>query len=315
MNGAVKEKKMNNSSKLFEHSENAWMAPLVTLYALIFLISIIMNSLVVATFYRYECLHSIHDRLIFALSAVNLILLMGMPFYLMYSINYLSVLKNQYSCLLNYVLLHGGIGCSMFLQLGLALDRYMCIVWPWKHSKIRKRYVVAYVFLSYIFGFGMNLMPALGWNSWEEYQMCVWESFPSGYKLFVKITMTSILALNLGFHLYVLHVANQHARKIRHLIKRVRQEHCKNRGCEHTAVTTVVLLAVISTVCWLPYWIGSALLPTNKITSIVILQILYAVIILNSVTSPLLFVLRNRHFRDAMSKLVVLVPGTHRCGN
>lgn len=307
---------MNDSSQDREFSKEAWTIPLVTMYGLIFLTSIIMNSFVVATFCKFECLHSIHDRLIFALSAVNMILLLGMPFYLMYSVGYVFVRHNQYFCLLNYVLLHGGIGCSVFLQLGLALDRYMCIVWPWKHSKIRKRYVALYVVMSYVFGFGINLMPALGWNSWSEYRKCVWESFPQGHKLFVKATMIGILLLNLTFHLYVLRVANQHSRKIRRLIQRVRREHCgKRRGCEHTAVTTVVLLSVISTFSWLPYWIGTFLLPPNTLATIVTLQILYAVIILNSVTSPLLFVMRNRHFRDALCKLLLFVPKAHRCSS
>ncbi|XP_061198034.1 adenosine receptor A2b-like [Saccostrea echinata] len=305
---------MNNSSIFAELSTEAWITPVLIVYGLIFLTSIIMNSLVVGTFCRYECLHSIHDRLIFALSSVNMILLIGMPFYLMYSIGYSFVLKSQYFCLLNYVILHGGIGCSVFLQLGLALDRYMCIVWPWKHSKIRKRYVILYVLISYIFGFGVNLLPAWGWNSWSEYNKCVWQSFPWEYQYFVRITMMAILVINLGIHLYVLHVANRHSRKIRRLIKRIRREHSRTGGCEHTAVTTVVLLAVISSLCWFPYWIAALILPQDTLTTIFILQILYAIIILNSVTSPLLFVMRNRHFRDAMCKLLTLNPKLHHCG-
>ncbi|XP_048751872.2 opsin-1-like [Ostrea edulis] len=306
---------MNNSSTTVEFANQIWMTSLLVIYGLICLTSVVMNSLVVGTFCRYECLNSIHDRLIFALSAVNMILLLGVPFYLMYSIGYSSVLRNRYFCLLNYVILHGGIGCSVFLQLGLALDRYLCIVWPWKHAKIRKRYVILYVLFSYIFGFGVNLLPALGWNSWAHYRECVWKSFPWGYRFFLRITMISILILNLGIHLYVLHVANQHARKIRRLIKRVRREHSRSSGCEHTAVTTVVLLAVISSICWWPYLIASFVLPPDKMTTLVILQILYAIIILNSVTSPLLFVMRNRHFRNAMCRLLILDPKSHHCGH
>lgn len=85
---------MNVSSQDGGFSKEAWTIPLVTMYGLIFLTSIIMNSLVVATFCKFECLHSIHDRLIFALSAVNMILLLGMPFYLMYSVGYVFVRQN-----------------------------------------------------------------------------------------------------------------------------------------------------------------------------------------------------------------------------
>lgn len=168
----------------------------------------------------------------------------------------------------------------------------------------------------YVFGFGINLMLVLGWNSWFEYCKCVWESFFQGYKFFVKVIMIGILLFNFIFYLYVFCVVNQYFRKICWLIQWVCCEYCGKRwGCEYIVVIIVVFFLVILIFFWLFYWIGMFFLLLNILVIIVIFQILYVVIILNLVISFLLFVMWNWYFRDVLCKLLLFVFKVYCCSS
>ncbi|OWF39501.1 Alpha-1A adrenergic receptor [Mizuhopecten yessoensis] len=289
-------------------------------FCIIFVVSLICNILVIVTFGSHRCLRTIHDKLIICLAVINLFISMGVPFYMIYSaaLDYIS--NRKWMCLVVFSFPYGGITASLFVHLGLAVDRYVCIVSPARHMKIKSNHVIIWCLISITFGLSLSMLPAVGWNNWDSYERCVIEVFPSTFSLMLKCIALVILTTNGVIHVLLLNIAHKHSKNIIGVIRHIQSLHTSGKTSVHvktfssTAVVTVFILCGVSTLCWLPVLVmtGFYHLPNmDPLQKIMLSQILFMPILLNTCLSPVIYVTRNKHFQNALK--AVLLRRKHEC--
>ncbi|XP_069142344.1 cannabinoid receptor 1-like [Argopecten irradians] len=289
-------------------------------FCIIFIVSLICNILVIVTFVSHRCLRTVHDKLIICLAAINLFTSTGVPFYMIYSaaLDYIS--DRKWMCLVVFSFPYGGITSSLFVHLGLAVDRYICIVNPFVHRKIRSHHVTIWCLISISFGLSISILPAVGWNHWDQYQRCVIEVFPSSFSLMLKGIALVILTANGVIHILLLSIAHKHSKRIIGEIRHIQRLHTSDKKSMHvkmfssTAVVTVFILCGVSTLCWLPILVmtGFYHLPNmDPLQKIMLSQILFMPILLNTCLSPIIYVTRNKHFQNALK--AVILRRKHAC--
>ncbi|XP_060064648.1 B2 bradykinin receptor-like [Ylistrum balloti] len=288
-------------------------------FCIIFIASLVCNILVITTFGLHRCLRSIHDKLIICLAAINLFISMGVPFYMFYSVALDYISDRKWMCLVVFSFSYGGIISSLFIHLGLAVDRYICIVSPTIHRKIKSYHVIIWCLISIFFGLSITLLPVLGWNNWDMYDRCVIEVFPSSFSLMLKCIALLILTTNGVIHIILLSIAHKHSKKIIGVIRHIQSLHTSDKNFtvktfSSTAVVTVFILCGVSTLCWLPVLVmtGFYHLPNmDPLQKIMLSQILFMPILLNTCLSPIIYVTRNKHFQNALKS--VLLRRQHVC--
>lgn len=293
---------------------------IILIYTAVTIFSLTGNLVVILTFFKFKCLRSIHDKLIINLAFLNLFTTIGVPFYISYTIFPGYVLKGKTLCLLNFAFTFGGITVSVFIHFGLAMERYFCIVNPEVHRKLRNRHVLAWSIVSFFCGMQYSLLPIMGWNDWDKYHVCVVDVFPYEFSLIEQCIVIAILLANGILHIYILRVAISHSKRIDKLVLSVRYVHVRNHPLyrhgrkENKAVTTVMILAGLSTVSWIPHIVLTAFhksLNMDLILQFVVVQLAYIPVIGNTCASPFIFGCRNRHFRNSIKCLITRQK--HQC--
>lgn len=297
-------------------AHGAWKNEVIAVsmfFCIIFIASLISNILVIVTFASYRCLRTIHDKLVICLAAINIFVSMGVPFYMVYSAALDFISNKKWMCLVVFSFSYGGITSSLIIHLGLAVDRYVCIVNPAIHRKIQTYHVIILCFISVTVGITLSMLPAVGWNNWDKYRKCVIEVFPDEFSLMLKGIALVILTSNGIIHLFLLNIAYKHSKKILGVIRHIQNLHSTHsannvKSLGSSAVVTVFILCGVSTLCWLPLLVMTAFyrLPNmDPLQKIMLSQTLFMPILLNTCLSPIIYVTRNQHFQNALKSLLL----------
>lgn len=299
------------------HTLDGKRTVILVILVLVMFFPLVTNGIVLTTYARFGCLRRTHDKLIINLAVLNIIIVLSVPFYASSLILPEYVLTKKHLCLLNFTVFRSGILASLFVLLGLALERLICIVNPWKYRKVNSCHVIAWNVCSFLFGYIYFLLPFFGWNNWDKYGVCTIHVFTDSFRIGAEVLVLCLLVANSCIHLYLFYIARGQSKRIDSLIKSVQLQHTGNgkRGYrKRKAFVTVFMLAFMSTLCWLPHLFVVCFVIYFKMGFIfkqVLTEISYVPVLLNSGFSPVIFGYRNRHFRSAIKSLLWRVK--HEC--
>ena len=268
--------------------------------------SFILNSIVIRTFRMNMCLRKLHDVLILHFAVFNIITSLGSPVYMLFFTSSHVMFQQKYVCLLGFLPVNVGTSVSVIILLALAFERFFVIKYPFTHRKV-KPYQANICVISMTFVIVCFLMlPVFGWNKWESKQICVVDAFPSEFLYIGTVGGLLLMLTNLYLHIFVLktsfalsHCITEWQDTKDSKYMSIRKSFVRNAR----ALKTVFFLAVISTVCWLPYNLFTfcfLLLKFSPNDWPYLWQCLILLWLLNASTMPIVFGMRNRHFRSAL---------------
>lgn len=270
--------------------------------------SCISNFIIVFVFMRYKCLRTKHDMLVINLAFTNLLITVGISFYSTYTLHPGDILHMKLVCLNLFILILGGILASLLVLLYLSLERYLCIVHPHFHKRIKVRHVVACNIFAYGLGIAFTAIPFLLKNNWDRHELCVADVFPFEFSIAEQVIGILIIAAIIVMNIIVYRTALTQASKINTLLKNVQNRHNTKSKFRQKgkAFVTVFLLSGISAICWIPLLVVFGLESDPDLHQDlrwIFTQLLYIPISLNSSVTAVIIGYRNRHFRDAIQSL------------
>ena len=270
--------------------------------------SCVSNLVMIIVFIKFKCLRTKHDMLVINLAFTNLFITFGISCYLTYTLNPGHLLHIKLICLLIFICIFGGILSSLLVLLYLALERYICIIHPVFHSRIKLCHVALFSLLAHSIGIIYAVIPFVLKNNWKEYLVCVANVYPFEFSvaehIFGVIIMVAIIIINA----IVFKTALSHASKINTLLRNVQNKHKSKRKFRQKgkAFVTVFLISGVSVVCWIPLLIVFRLESNpnlNENLRWIFTQILYIPVSLNSSVTAIIIGYRNRHFKDAIKSM------------
>lgn len=309
----------SNLTKFQNESKLNTMIIYETVIASVLTISVIASWIsnlgIIVVFVKYKCLRTKHDMLVINLAFTNLIITVGISFYSTYTLHPGDIFHTKIVCMALFICIFGGILTSLFVLLFLALERYLCILHPEIHIKIKRRHVIICSILAYIIGITYTMMPFIFKNHWDRYHLCVVNVFPFEFSIAEQVCGSVIITIILIINVIVLKVALSHASKINRLLKNVQNKHRKkHRRQKGKAFVTVFLLSGISVICWIPVLVVFAIESDPDLDGSyrwIFTQLLYVPLSLNTSVTAIIIGHRNRHFRDAITSMVC--RRQHKC--
>lgn len=288
---------------------------IATILAISTAFSLILNLILILVFVRYSCLRTKHDVIAINLAITNFIISFGISFYSTYSLNPGDIHHVKFVCLSFFIFIFGGILASLFILLFLALERYLCIVYPAIHRQIGIRHIYMCSFIAYLFGALYIAIPFHFKNKWERYHLCVADVYPLEFSITEQILGILIILVIFLINSIVFKTAMSHAARINALLRNVQNIHSRKRKRQKgKAFVTVFLLSGISALCWVPLLVvfGFESDPTlTEKTRWLLTQLLYVPVSFNSSITAFIIGYRNKHFRDAISS--TLCKRKHEC--
>lgn len=271
-------------------------------------LSCISNLVIIIVFIKYKCLRTKHDMLVINLAFTNLIITIGISFYSTYTLNPGDILHMKLVCLNLFVFIFGGILTSLLVLLYLSLERYLCIVHPNIHNRLKVRHVVFCSSLAYAVGLVYTIIPFVLKNNWNKYHICVADVFPFEFSIAEQIFGILIIIAIVLINIIVFKTALSQASKINTLLKHVQNKHKNNHKLRQKgkAFVTVFLLSAVSIACWIPLLVVFGLESNpdlNEHLRWIFTQLLYIPVSLNSSVTAIIIGHRNRHFKDAIKSM------------
>lgn len=270
--------------------------------------SLICNMVLILVFVRYSCLRTKHDVIVINLSITNFIISIGISFYSTYTLHPGDIYHVKFVCLTFFICIFGGILASLFILLFLALERYLCIVYPAIHRQIGIRHIYMCSFIAYVFGALYIAIPFHFGNKWERYHLCVADVYPLEFSITEQILGIVIILAIFLINSLVFKTAMTHAARINALLRNVQKIHRRQRKRQRgKAFVTVFLLSGISALCWIPLLVVFGYESDPSLTEDVrwlLTQLLYVPVSINSSITAFIIGYRNKHFRDAITSSV-----------
>jgi hypothetical protein len=104
-------------------------------------------------------------------------------------------------CLLIFICIFGGILSSLLVLLYLALERYICIIHPLFHSRIKLCHVALFSLLAHSIGIIYAVIPFVLKNNWKEYLVCVANVYPLIMAVTEEFRETGMYRIWVNIHL------------------------------------------------------------------------------------------------------------------
>lgn len=280
----------------------------------IFLLSLVSNSSVITAFCRFRCLSTIHDKLILNLCILNTIILTGVPILIVKLRIYDWLEATKFMCFFHVTSIYGGLLTSLLIQCGLGIERYVCIK-SQRSYNAHEKYFWIFIVFSYVFGFGFISIPAFGWNNWEKEKYCTYFTFPVIFRRLLFGTPAVILVINLSVHLLLYRISRGQIRRISVMTGGTAQKLSEQtRKANYNAVTTTLLLSIVSAVLWTPYCTIVPLAQYLKVSGgnlTFLFRFSFSLVTFSSLSSPFIYCMRNRHFKNII--LFMLTLKKDRC--
>ena len=298
------------------HSVSITRTVIVSILTCLTMLPTACNGVVLFTYFKFRCLRTLHDRLLIHLAILNIAVLFGVPFYASSILLPEQVLTSKLLCLLNFSIIRGGMLAATFIYLGLAIERLLCIIYPRKHSRLHSYHVEIWCAISFICGYVYYLLPVFGWNNWDTHKICSRHVVPHLFHSLSEVIIFIPLIANLVINIFIVRAARRQSKKIKLLVRNVRDRHHKKhfRKC-YKAYITVFVTSVLTTLCWTPqlivYILFHRLDSMDITTKRSLVEASFVPVIINSGLSPLIFGMRHKHFKCAMRS--IFTKHRHHC--
>ncbi|XP_038045878.1 5-hydroxytryptamine receptor 1A-like [Patiria miniata] len=247
-----------------------------------------------------------------------------------------SLKSDFYFCLVITSLMMVSCSISMLHVLGIALDRFLAVMYPLLyHSLMTERRTAIMVALTWCLAIGLGLTPYLGWRKpARKLEFCnIDQVLPFGYVLFTFILAFAVPLLTMAvMYTQITLAARRHVRRIAAL-PAVTVSRCvaastseRGPGSDRTsdrlqkifsvgdmkAITTTSIVVGVFVLCWLPPYILNFVLqyrndnrPTGSelIRAPLVEAALNTLGFGNSAANPIIYAYRYREFRRGIRKM------------
>ena len=273
-------------------------------------ISVLGNSLVLYTIYKYNNLKTITNYLIASLAAADLMVgMIGIPIVI---VNNLGIPKHFYGCLFTNCVIIIFTQISVFSLVGIAVERFIAVKYAILHRHhVTTRVVLLLVLICWVSGTIVGSVPMFGWHSAPlDLEFC---------SFILVIDMKYMVYFNFfGFILVPLVIIFATYIKLFQFIwsrsRKVRESNAlpddnvkivKLRK-ESRAAKKIFLVIVLFTLCWLPiHIINTIMLLTGKF-NIHAMTIGVYLSHINSMINPFFYANANPRFKEAFKRTLRL---------
>ena len=284
--------------------------------------AVIGNTLILASFYRFTCLHTKTNAFVLNLAIADIFLaVFAMPFTLVSSIKYEWIFGNamcQILGVLNSVFCEASIMTLTFVS----LERFIAIVYPLKYETLitpkRVKFVIAFIWLQAVLCASSTFIFAkFTFLKFESICTVDWGRNIAYTLVFVIVFLYVPFLVTAVLYCVILQTALKQRRRIevikvgeittagsqRSAINGLNS--AKKTTKEHKATFMIAIVVGTFVICWFPHSIGVFCLLDPKCNfsdSFYVLTTWLAM--LNSAMNSLIYGLMNRSFRRAFKSLL-----------
>ncbi|XP_023213841.1 octopamine receptor-like [Centruroides sculpturatus] len=170
----------------YEAKPDVTTAVIVIVDAILAVGAIFGNLVVMTAVYKYRQLRTVTNVFVVSLAAADLLVGLNVPYYVLFYFN-TPLSCNKYGCLLRYCSTIYASGCSMLSLVGVAVDRYVAIIYALSYPRIMTfRYATLYIVIVWLYMGVISSMPLFG----------IGETFKPGNECDLYYTHTSTYALS-----------------------------------------------------------------------------------------------------------------------
>ncbi|XP_031347147.1 histamine H2 receptor [Photinus pyralis] len=239
------------------------------------------------------------NQFILSLALSDIMVAISLPYHFVFFMEG-GLHANSVFCVLRIVLTILGCASSIGNLIGIALDRYVAIVYPLHYGRfMTKKVAVAIIITGWAVSIVISLLPSF-WNQWNETDRCVSinKVLPNEYINFVLIPMFLMVLIGM-FVVYtrIWKEATGHARRLRNSTS---YQYGKMWN-DSKSVQVVLLIIGCFSVCWLPFFISILIM---KLESRLIYEITLRLAIANSGINPIIYAWKNSNFRQIFACLL-----------
>ena len=270
---------------------------------IIFLPTVIGNSLILMSLYRFRDLRSPMGILIGNLAVSDFLVgLILMPLEVL-SI-FLRVFNKKYPCLITIGISVTLTMSSVLNMLAIAVERFMSVAHPLKHRSPKTKTVVKLCIpLLWCSVLVIGFLPLMGFNKKKYRDRCSYnEIFLDGYTIFITSFYAVCIFANIGFFASVVNIALRKLRKVRDSGTIQSHTHV-SRNLAKTYMMMMVCAAFI--ICWGPFTVLTVIGLFYQWTSYHnALKWAFFLGFLNSGINWMIYGFRNPKFRKAIKAVV-----------
>lgn len=228
----------------------------MTLQQLVFVISLLGNSLVVYIFVKKLKLKNNTNKFIVSLAIADMLCGTASGMQIFYF--FIPEMSNDmFLCFLRYQLIVFTTLVSQMTVTFTTFDRYIAICHPHKYmSVMTTKTTLVLCATTWIVPFIFSILPFVGWHVWQEGIPCLYLIlFPRGYYLIPAMTIYLLSFASFVMYISILKVAWRYYSRVKPVESLNRNEATKNKTMERDVrgakVTGIVTLAF--TICWIPF--------------------------------------------------------------
>ena len=271
------------------------------------LLTIVVNSLVLAALYRYPILRTVTNCYIGSLAMGGIPVGLLVP--LLMVVSHAGLPKNFYACVLVNCLVGVFTSITILSLICVAIDRYWAVLHPVPRlNAATKGRALRIVAASWTLGIFIGFVPLMGWHKDPKgFETCSFmRVMDLGYHVYLKFLgfkFPAILALlYVNVSIYSAFVKAQKQRAVRVILFHTVQVNIFNdssRRSQMKLLKSLILIFVSFALCWLPIYILSCIRLWSPATHVNIDFLLFTVILshVNSLINPILYTVNQPGFR------------------
>lgn len=232
------------------------------------------------------------NQFIFSLALSDIMVALSLPYHYAFFIKEILSTTREL-CLLRIVLTILACSSSIGNLIGIAMDRYIAIIYPLHYSRYMTRKVAIVIIISgWIASLNISTIPIF-WNRWNQEDKCVSinKVLTPGYINFILIPMFATIWIGMFLvYMRIWREATGHAKRLRN------STNCQygKMWNDSKSVQVVLLILGCFSLCWLPFYIVILIV---KVESRLIYEITLRMAIANSGFNPIIYAWKNSNFR------------------
>lgn len=284
-------------------------AKVTATFQLLMMVTILTgNTLVIIATLKFTSLWNVTGLFVCNLAVADVFMGLVLPFQIVFFFHP-ELEKNEYCCLLRFILVSFSCKASVYSLACTVFDRYVAIVHPLKYNHImtfKKSYIlIAVIWTSDI---SVTAIPLLGFNEYDQAKFCIFQLImDDGLRVFNNISTMMFAAFMAVLYARIFFIARRHTKQI--MVVEVSMEVNESVRKTRHMNNAVALVVILFHAAWLPYFclqltmIRKTDVTKTKITASGILVFLG---VMNSAINPIIYAWKNKTYRRAFRKILSL---------